>query len=89
MWVAALLLVTLLGTGLVFLSPDRYAGKLAAAVSAVPALRTDNLWSDTRLVRPKISPSVSEQRHRHPEQAKRRRGIFPMKARSGRGERGR
>ncbi len=38
MWVAALLLVTLLGTGLVFLSPDRYAGKLAAAVSAVPAL---------------------------------------------------
>ncbi|MFB6222785.1 MAG: NuoM family protein [Haloarcula sp.] len=38
MWVAALLLVTLLGTGIVFLSPNQYAGKLAAAVSAVPAL---------------------------------------------------
>ncbi|WP_276272453.1 complex I subunit 4 family protein [Haloarcula litorea] len=38
MWVAALLAVTLLGSGVVMLSPDRYAGKLAAAISAVPAL---------------------------------------------------
>ncbi|MFC7075825.1 complex I subunit 4 family protein [Haloarcula halophila] len=40
MWVAALLAVTLLGTGLVFLSPDRHAGKLAAGISAVPAVAT-------------------------------------------------
>ncbi|MFC6864559.1 NuoM family protein [Halomicroarcula sp. GCM10025817] len=38
MMVAALLAITLLGAGVVMLSPDRYAGKLAAAVSAVPAL---------------------------------------------------
>lgn len=38
MWVAALIAITLLGAGVVFLAPNRYAGKLAAGISAVPAL---------------------------------------------------
>jgi len=38
MWVAALLAITLLGAGVVFLAPDRHAAKLAAGISAVPAL---------------------------------------------------
>jgi hypothetical protein len=36
MWIAALLAITLLGAGVVFLSPNRYAGKLATAISVLP-----------------------------------------------------
>ncbi|WP_225334728.1 complex I subunit 4 family protein [Halomicrobium urmianum] len=38
MWIAALLAVTFLGACVTFLAPDRYAGKVATAISAVPAV---------------------------------------------------
>jgi NADH-quinone oxidoreductase subunit M len=44
MLVAALLAITLFGAGVVMLSPDRYAGKLAAAISGIPAVMTTVMY---------------------------------------------
>jgi NADH-quinone oxidoreductase subunit M len=44
MWIEALILTALLGAGVVFLAPDRYAGKLAAAISVVPLVVSLWMW---------------------------------------------
>jgi NADH-quinone oxidoreductase subunit M len=44
MLIEALLALTLLAAGVVFFAPDRYAGKLAAALSAVPLVGSAWMW---------------------------------------------
>ena len=44
MLVATLLLATLIGSAVVMLSPDRYAGKLAAGISAIPVVLSSYMY---------------------------------------------